>query len=287
MNQKICRFYNTVQGCKFGDNCKFVHSMPSMQPVNSGRAKEEVCFHWMKNQFCKFGDKCRYAHPLQTQGHHAGRHQTRQFNPALQDGTSVPINKQIASKAAVESLKKKWTGIHSFGKPLFVDKLGLSLVCFKCPLDSRYDGIIEERHWLSPEKVVSHYRDVHGLQMLGVIDLTDTQRYYDPPLLGVPHFKMNLTGGKVPSDDYMFQFFNNVERMSQGAQETRAKNCCIGVHCTHGVNRTGYMIVRLLMRLYPSMSVDEALNIFHSHRQPHEIDKPELLADLHKYCQRG
>ena len=54
-----------------------------------------------------------------------------------------------------------------------------------------------------------------------------------------------------------------------------------GVHCAHGVNRTGYFVCRYLMKIY-GMSADAAIALFEQNRG-HKIEKEELLNALHAY----
>ncbi|KAJ6407780.1 hypothetical protein OIU84_011139 [Salix udensis] len=53
------------------------------------------------------------------------------------------------------------------------------------------------------------------------------------------------------------------------------------VHCTHGHNRTGYMIVHYLMRSQP-MSVTQAIKIFAEARPP-GIYKPDYIDALYSF----
>ncbi len=81
---------------------------------------------------------------------------------------------------------------------------------------------------------------------LVVIDLSNTEKYYDPQSfenVGVKHHKLPIAGQVIPNDAFMLEFFNLVESM----ESQLAENEYIGIHCTHGVNRTGYMIVRYLV----------------------------------------
>ena len=65
-------------------------------------------------------------------------------------------------------------------------------------------------------------------------------RYYSPKELedqGVKHVKILTEGRVVPSEGVVHQFYRAVEGTEHGL---------IGVHCTHGLNRTGYLICRCL-----------------------------------------
>ena len=55
-------------------------------------------------------------------------------------------------------------------------------------------------------------------------------------------FCPRVWSGKIPNEDSVTKFFNEVDDML-----AKNSNALIGVHCVHGVNRTGYMICRYLI----------------------------------------
>lgn len=64
-------------------------------------------------------------------------------------------------------------------------------------------------------------------------------------------------------------------------ESTLQPNEYIGVHCTHGKNRTGYMIINYMCR-EKGVGLDEAMAAFEQSRHPLKIDKEHLLVDLRK-----
>eukprot|EP01084_Bolivina_argentea_P129786 229184_1 len=50
MTQELCRFYGSVNGCRYGDNCRYSH-------VNS----TPVCKFYLNNS-CLYGNGCKYKH---------------------------------------------------------------------------------------------------------------------------------------------------------------------------------------------------------------------------------
>ena len=58
-------------------------------------------------------------------------------------------------------------------------------------------------------------------------------------------------------------------------------NELIGIHCTNGVNRTGYLIVYYLCVHY-KMPLKDALALFDEHRKPHMLENELLNEDLKK-----
>lgn len=63
-----------------------------------------------------------------------------------------------------------------------------------------------------------------------------------------------------------------------------SENKCILVHCTHGYNRTGFMVVSYWLRnhdSFPYLSVKEWIDQFAKVRAP-GIYKPEYVTELFK-----
>ena len=96
-----------------------------------------------------------------------------------------------------------------------------------------------------------------------VISLANTTRYYDVgefASLGVPVVAVPVVGKIVPSRAVCELFCDTIRKFRlSNATHT------IAIHCTHGVNRTGYLVCRYLigeMRFSPS----EAITVFEQHR---------------------
>ncbi|KAF3448984.1 hypothetical protein FNV43_RR09708 [Rhamnella rubrinervis] len=125
--------------------------------------------------------------------------------------------------------------------------------------------------------------DKSRLPLLGlVIDLTNTTRYYSTVDLkkdAIKHVKIQCKGrGSVPDNSSVNQF---VYEVSQFLSRQKHSKKYILVHCTHGHNRTGYMIVHYLMRSQ-SFSVQQAIQIFAEARPP-GIYKPDYIEALYAF----
>lgn len=87
-----------------------------------------------------------------------------------------------------------------------------------------------------------------------VIDLTNTSRYYNSNEWtkdGVKYVKVPCRGrNEVPDNELVNTFVHEVNRFlhQQQGKGAAANNKYVLVHCTHGHNRTGFMIVHYLMR---------------------------------------
>ncbi len=53
----------------------------------------------------------------------------------------------------------------------------------------------------------------------------------------------------------------------------------IGVHCTHGLNRTGYMVIYYLCSKL-NVPFDDAIVAFEESRKPHEFEKEKYIEGL-------
>merc|ERR1712223_247904 len=86
-------------------------------------------------------------------------------------------------------------------------------------------------------------------------------------------FCPRVWSGKIPHEESVTKFFNEVDHMLE-----KNSNALIGVHCTHGVNRTGYMICRYLIEKL-NWPAQKAIDEFNKNRG-HQIEHKFLLDDL-------
>ncbi|XP_023267636.1 RNA/RNP complex-1-interacting phosphatase-like, partial [Seriola lalandi dorsalis] len=122
-------------------------------------------------------------------------------------------------------------------------------------------------------------------QELGlIIDLTFTTKYYR--LTDVPqswsYIKILTKGHQVPSDAAILSFKRAVR---QFLKENQDNDKLIGVHCTHGLNRTGYLVCRYLIDV-DGMDPLKAVELFNSCRG-HCIERQNYLKDLQRGTKRS
>jgi len=147
---------------------------------------------------------------------------------------------------------------------------GTRLVPMKVPLKKQLLQKIPETNWLSCQDVVQHFQK-NNIPLGLVIDLTFTKRYYNPAVFieqGVEHFKIFIPGHEIPSDDDVKKF---KEAINTFLTKNRNNNRVIAVHCTHGVNRTGYLICRYLIE-DKSFGPEESIRLFGKSRG-HDIER--------------
>ncbi|CAI2314212.1 unnamed protein product [Caenorhabditis sp. 36 PRJEB53466] len=149
---------------------------------------------------------------------------------------------------------------------------------FKTPLCAMYDQQISERRLqFHPADVFSN-PNLQGRKLGLWIDLTNTDRYYfreEVTEKGCIYRKMAMAGrGMSPTEEETQQFI-------ELCKEFREKNPdqVIGVHCTHGFNRTGFLIAAYLFQ-EEGYGLDAAIVSVQENRQG-GIYKQDYIDDLY------
>lgn len=145
-------------------------------------------------------------------------------------------------------------------------------VAFKVPLKESLCRKLPELKRFTPSILLN------SISKLGmVIDLTNTNRYYNSTELthcGIDYLKIFCEGRVVPNKNVVEKFFDAVEYYLQNN-----KNGLIGVHCTHGVNRTGYLICRYMIEKL-EYTVKDAIKEFNKARG-HDMERKEYIEHLY------
>lgn len=114
-----------------------------------------------------------------------------------------------------------------------------------------------------------------------IVDLTDTDRYYDKNEIegmSIQYQKINCPGrGFVERTECVTEFNKAIQDYIDKSDDEEA---LIGVHCTNGVNRSGYLICRFLIE-HLGWSSHEALDAFERARG-YPIEKGSYVQALHK-----
>lgn len=109
------------------------------------------------------------------------------------------------------------------------------------------------------------------------VDLTNTKRFYDRKVVeerGAQYFKLNCRGhGETPSSEQTHSFIQIVDDFINEHPFD-----IIAVHCTHGFNRTGFLIVSYLVERL-DFGVEAALATFAKARPP-GIYKQDYINEL-------
>ncbi|XP_031102499.1 mRNA-capping enzyme isoform X1 [Ipomoea triloba] len=176
---------------------------------------------------------------------------------------------------ASKELPPGWLDCPGFGQ-----EIGC-IIPSKVPLSEAFNTYVPPGKRYSFRQVL-HQQRVLGRKLGLVIDLTNTNRYYSTEEFrkdGIKHVKIKCKGrDSVPENESVNLFVNEVSQFL--ARQKHSKKFIL-VHCTHGHNRTGYMIVHYLMRTLP-ISVTQAIQIFADARPP-GIYKPDYIDALYSF----
>ncbi|XP_069139242.1 pre-mRNA-splicing factor 38B-like [Argopecten irradians] len=169
----------------------------------------------------------------------------------------------------------RWLDYSNVGKVI----PGTNIVCFKVPLKHGLLRQVPPDMWFTPKNLIDHIeKENHKLVM--VIDLTFTTKYYFTDDFttknGVEHLKVFTEGHVIPGDDIVHRFFDAIETTTKASSSDKVD--VIGVHCTHGVNRTGYMVCRYMIERL-AFKPEEAIQAFNAARG-HDIERENYLDNL-------
>nr|XP_006626214.1 PREDICTED: mRNA-capping enzyme [Lepisosteus oculatus] len=150
----------------------------------------------------------------------------------------------------------------------------------KTMLGPKYDDLVQEENRFHPS-MLSNYLKSLKVKMGLLIDLTNTSRFYDRNEIekeGIKYVKLACKGhGECPTAEHTEMFIRLCEHfMEKNPTEL------IGVHCTHGFNRTGFLICAYLIEKM-DWSIEAAVAVFAQARPP-GIYKADYLKELfHRY----
>jgi len=167
------------------------------------------------------------------------------------------------------SMPDRWDSFSSFNKVV----RGTCIMPHKTPLKTSFNRD------LTPTELVQSAKE-QGIDIKHVVDLTSTaatDTFYCPKEfnhLGVCHTKIQCPHDKLPSPQQVQKFKNIISTfVSQNQSEE-----VITVHCTYGVNCTGYMIARYLVDCQ-GWSADDAINEIELARG-HIMERMSFIEDL-------
>lgn len=150
---------------------------------------------------------------------------------------------------------------------------------FETPLDDRYNDMIPEFSVFNLDLLFGSLKTMK-VKMGLLIDLTNTTRFYNSKEVeekyDCRYVKMQCRGhGETPSMDQTQAFIQMCARfINQKPLEV------IGVHCTHGFNRTGFLIISYLVEQF-SWELQAAIQCFARARPP-GIYKQDYLQELYR-----
>ncbi|KAM7028518.1 RNA/RNP complex-1-interacting phosphatase isoform 2-T2 [Acridotheres tristis] len=169
---------------------------------------------------------------------------------------------------------ERWTDYIPLGRRM----PGTRFVAFKVPLKESFDRNLLPEDRFSPHDLIRKVEE--RKEELGlIIDLTYTTRYYGreelPPTLR--YSKILTMGREIPNRKTILRFKYLVKRFLTANKDN---DKLIGVHCTHGLNRTGYLVCRYLIDV-EGMDPNAAIELFNKCRG-HPIERTNYIQDLQK-----
>ncbi|CAB3231409.1 unnamed protein product [Arctia plantaginis] len=172
-------------------------------------------------------------------------------------------------------IPNRWLRCPRKANGLVADKF----LAFKTPLGPQFNEQVPEENRFTPAMLMAYTKSMKI--KLGLwIDLTNTSRFYDKKMVeeaGCKYVKMQCRGhGETPSPEQTREFIAVVTKFV-----TQKPLEMIGVHCTHGFNRTGFLLVSYMVEQL-DCSVDAAIIEFARMRPP-GIYKQDYLEEL---CRR-
>ncbi|KTG31169.1 hypothetical protein cypCar_00018612 [Cyprinus carpio] len=166
----------------------------------------------------------------------------------------------------------RWTDYTSVGKRI----PGTRFIAFKVPLKQSFRYHLTQSEAFGPFDLV-RMLEKEGQELGLIVDLTFTTRYYKAEDLPntLYHLKIFTAGHEVPNDATILSFKKAVRHF---LRDNENNDKLIGVHCTHGLNRTGYLICRYLIDV-DGMNPQKAIDLFNESRG-HSIERQNYLEDL-------
>lgn len=158
-----------------------------------------------------------------------------------------------------------------------VDLVQGKFLVFKTPLDERFNDQVPEQYRFHVDFVFSSMKS-YKVKVGLWIDLTNTSRFYDRTVIentGCQYVKLNCKGrGEAPTEEQTAAFVETCDKfIRQKPLEA------IGIHCTHGFNRSGFLLVSFLVSIW-DWDLGAALNEF-SRVRPPGIYKKEYIDELY------
>lgn len=154
---------------------------------------------------------------------------------------------------------------------------GTRFICMKVPLREYFLKDLEDHEKFNCTKALETAGEKgHNLGL--VIDLSYSRKYYDPMEFeskNVLHKKIYVPGQQLPPPSIVDEFSNAVTKFER---ENEHNDDLIAVHCTHGLNRTGYIVCRHLIdrKLFNPQDAIEAFN----KARGHSIEREAYVQDL-------
>ena len=150
-------------------------------------------------------------------------------------------------------------------------------IALKTPLCTKFYKNVLDKETFYCKDAVQMVQD-KGFRVGMVLSLSNTDRHYDRNDFiesDVFFEKLKVPGQVIPSDWIIKMFCSKVAKFEEKNKEN---NSIILVHCTHGLNRTGFLVCSYLMR-NKGLTASKAIDCFEKARG-HKISRETYLTEL-------
>lgn len=217
------------------------------------------------------------SYPTSTNGPPAKRQATQSNGDTWTSQASTWHATGGAISPADKADIQQWLGCTRLGQNVPGTNIVPCKTPFEGPLANRAhaSGILPDDEWFGKAELVQA-GEAQGTPIGLVIDLVNTTKYYTgfTKSDGVEYRKMAIPGRTVPERrlvdavcDLIDEFWN------------REPNKYVAIHCTHGVNRTGFLVAAYLMTRTKKRKSSKAVAAFEKARGM-KMDKEYLLDAL-------
>ncbi|KAH0793244.1 mRNA-capping enzyme [Histomonas meleagridis] len=169
-----------------------------------------------------------------------------------------------------KSVPKRWILCPNHGE-LVPDT---RFVPLKTPLGKNFTDSLFPDHRFTPQMFIEEENNL-GRNVIAIFSFANSNARYELSELeelGVQQIWIKC-GQSAPTDQHFNDFRNSLNKL-----QFNSDSDVVGIHCTHGYNRTGFIIVRYLVE-EAGYDLIEALNIFKQSRPP-GIYKPDYIQKL-------
>lgn len=158
-------------------------------------------------------------------------------------------------KPKMTSMKGKWLKASKFKDFL----PGLSIFPVKSPHNNYYSKILKQDETFYLSELFEHLQN-QSRPVKCLINLSEALHYTSDDLkkYSIDYHRISIKGKSYPSDATLAKIFELFDKYTS-ANET------VVIHCKHGLNRTGYVIVAYLIKV-KGMSAEEAIKAFEEAR---------------------
>ncbi|CDW59136.1 DSPc domain containing protein [Trichuris trichiura] len=158
---------------------------------------------------------------------------------------------------------------------------GTFFIASKTPLGEKLSALLPcaDCHF-TPVQLFKEIK-TSGYKLRKVIDITATNRYYDPKVFkayNVEYIHVPTPGGSVPRNELLRKFVEEVKSFKERWKRWAYDRSVICVCSTHGVNRAGYFICKYLIN-YEGWQAEEAIRRFEEYRG-HKFESQYLTEDV-------